>query len=83
MAALTAPDMALARLMYGAYLSREGFREDAVRELLAARALDDDDPQIAYELGVAYALSDDYAAATDAMADAVRLDPDDGWVRID
>ncbi len=81
-AALTAPDVALTRLMYGAYLSREGLREDAVRELLAARELDEDDPQIAYELGVAYALSEDYDAATDAMADAVRLDPDDGWVRV-
>lgn len=81
-AALTAPDVAMTRLMYGAYLSREGFGEDSVRELLAARALDEDDPQIAYELGVAYALSEDYAAAADAMADAVRLDPDDGWVRV-
>ncbi len=81
-AALTAPDVPLTRLMYGAYLSREGFLEDAVRELLAARDLDDSDPQIAYELGVAYALSEDFDAATDAMADAVRLDPDDGWVRV-
>ena len=30
-AALTAPDVAMTRLMYGAYLSREGFGEDSVR----------------------------------------------------
>ena len=81
-AALTAPDIPLTRLMYGAYLSREGFHEDALRELRAARELAEDDAQIAYELGVAHALADDLDAATDAMADAVRLDPDDGWVRV-
>lgn len=81
-AALTAPDLPLARMMYGAYLSREGYHDDARRELLAARELDEDDPQIAYELGVAYALSEDYDQATSVLADAVRLDPEDGWVRV-
>lgn len=81
-AALTAPDVALGRLMYGAYLAREGFHEDGVRELRAARDIDPDDPQIAYELGVAYALSGAHDEATDALADAVRLDPEDGWSRV-
>ncbi len=81
-AALTAPDVPLTRLMYGLYLSREGLHEDALRELRAARELNEDDAEIAYELGVAHALAEDYDAATDAMADAVRLDPDDGWVRV-
>lgn len=81
-AAVTAPQVAVGRLMYGAYLAREGFHEDAIRELTAAREIDPDDPQIAYELGVAYALSEDHERATDALADAVRLDPDDGWVRV-
>jgi predicted Zn-dependent protease len=67
--------------MYGAYLAREGFTEDAIRELRAARDLDPDDPQIAYELGVGYALAGRTDEACDAMADAVRLDPEDGWVR--
>jgi Flp pilus assembly protein TadD len=80
-AALIAPDVSYARLMYGAYLSREGFPEDALRELSAARALDPDDAEIAYELGVAYALSGRMEAACDALGEAVSLDPEDGWMR--
>jgi tetratricopeptide (TPR) repeat protein len=81
-AALMAPQVPLARMMYGAYLAREGFHEDAVRELTAARELSPDDPQIAYELGVAYALDENHDDATDALGDAVRLDPEDGWTRV-
>jgi tetratricopeptide (TPR) repeat protein len=81
-AALTAPEVPLARLLYGAYLSREGFLEESLAELGAARALDPDDPQIAYELGVAHALARQHDQAADALADATRLDPDDGWVRV-
>jgi tetratricopeptide (TPR) repeat protein len=80
-AALTAPDVPLARLMYGAYLAREGFLDDGVRELRAARELDPDDAQIAYELGVGLALAGRSDEAADAVADAVRMDPEDGWVR--
>ena len=68
--------------MYGTYLAREGFTDQAIEELTAARELDPDDPQIAYELGVAWALAGDHDQATDALADAVRLDPEDGWTRI-
>jgi tetratricopeptide (TPR) repeat protein len=81
-AALTAPEVPLARFLYGAYLAREGLVEDALRELRAARELDEDDPQIAFELGVAHALAEDYDAANDAFSDAVRLDPEDGWARV-
>jgi tetratricopeptide (TPR) repeat protein len=80
-AALTAPEVALARLMYGAYLAREGFVEDGIRELRAAREIDQDDAQIAYELGAAYAIAGRIDEACDALSDAVRLDPEDGWVR--
>jgi predicted Zn-dependent protease len=80
-AALTAPEVALARLMYGAYLAREGFVDDGVRELRAAREIAPDDVQIAYELGVGLALAGRAEEAADAMADAVRMDPEDGWVR--
>jgi tetratricopeptide (TPR) repeat protein len=81
-AALTAPHVALGRLLYGAYLAREGFLEEGLTELRAAREIDPDDPQIAYELGVAHALSGQHDEAVDALADAVRMDPDDGWARV-
>src|SRR5690606_15750257 len=81
-AALTAPDVALTRLMYGAYLAREGLAQDAIRELDAARELEPDDAQIAYELGVAHALAGSVERALDVLAEAVRLDPEDGWARV-
>ncbi len=81
-AALTAPHLAVTRLLYGAYLAREGYEEQALEELNAARELDPDDPQIAYELGAAFAMADRMDPAADALADAVRLDPEDGWTRV-
>ncbi len=81
-AAVMAPDIALARLMYGAWLAREGFTADGVRELEAARALAPDDAQIVYELGVARYLSGDLEGAADAMGEATSLEPNDGWARV-
>ncbi len=81
-AAITAPEMPLTRLLYGAYLSREGFHDWAIEQLTAARELDETDPQIAYELGVAHALAGDHERASVALADAVALDPEDGWARV-
>jgi tetratricopeptide (TPR) repeat protein len=81
-AALTAPDLPLARLLYGAYLSREGFLEQALVELTAARELDPGDAEIMYEVGVAHALAGQLDRAADALADSVRLDPENGWVRV-
>ena len=81
-AAITAPEVVLTRLLYGAYLSREGLFEEAAAELEAALALDEADPQIRYELGVLHGLQDGWDAAADAMADAVRLDPEDAWTRV-
>lgn len=81
-AALTAPDVPLTRLMYGAWLAREGFTADGLRELEKARELADDDAQIAYELGVARYLSGDLEGAADAMGDASRMEPDDGWTHV-
>jgi tetratricopeptide (TPR) repeat protein len=81
-AAITAPDVALTRLLYGAYLSREGLFEDAGRELAAARELDEDDPQIRYELGVMHALQGRFDEAADALGEAVRLGPEDAWNRV-
>ena len=81
-AALTAPEIPLTRFLYGAYLAREGFADQAQVELEAARALDPDDAQIAFELGVARYLAADLDGAVDAMGDAVRLQPSDGWSRV-
>lgn len=81
-AALTAPDVALTRFLYGAYLAREGFHQEGRQELETARTLDPDDAQIAYELGVARYLGGDADAAADALGDSVRLDPEDGWSRV-
>jgi tetratricopeptide (TPR) repeat protein len=81
-AALLAPGVAVTRLLYGAYLAREGLAGDALVELRAARDIDPDDPQIAYELGIACAYSQDWDGAADALSDAVRLDPEEGWNRV-
>jgi tetratricopeptide (TPR) repeat protein len=81
-AAVTAPRLPLARMLYGAYLSREGFLEQAIQELTAAVELEAEDAEIMYELGVARALGREWDLAADALADAVRLDPHNGWSRI-
>lgn len=81
-AAVTAPEVAVGRFLYGAYLAREGFVDQGLEELRAARELDPDDPQIAYELGVAHAFAGDHDGAADVLADAVRLAPEDGWTRV-
>ena len=81
-AALLAPDLPLTRMLYGAYLAREGFHDWAVEQLEAARELDPTDSQIAYELGVAFALSGHVGPSARSLAEAVRLDPRDGWTRV-
>lgn len=81
-AALTAPQVVLTRLLYGAYLTREGLFEEARKELEAAVAIDENDPQVRYELGVLHAMEERFDAAADALGDAVRLDPEDSWTRI-
>lgn len=81
-AALTAPQLPLARFLYGAYLAREGMAEQALEELEAARSLDPDDPQIAYELGVARFLDGRVDAAADALGESVALEPSDPWARV-
>lgn len=81
-AAITAPEVVLTRLLYGAYLSREGLFQESRTELEAALALDEADPQIRYELGVLHGLQEHWDEAADALADAVRLDPDEAWTRV-
>ena len=78
-AALLAPTLALARWMYGAYLSREGMFQEAMKELEAARELAPDDATVAYELGVALALMGRLEEALDPFGRSVDLDPGEGW----
>lgn len=81
-AAMTAPDLALARWMYGAYLSREGMLDKALEELNAAVELEPEDPTIHLELGVALALNGELEPAVDELDEAARRAPDDGWSRV-
>lgn len=81
-AAMMAPELPLARWMYGAYLAREGHTEKALEELDAAVELEPDDPLPVLERGVAHALNDDMEAAAEDFSRTVELDPHDGWSRI-
>lgn len=80
-AALTAPEYAFARTAYGAYLSREGLFEEAVRELEAARGLAPEDASVHTELGIALYLGGRAADGLDALEEALGLDAADAWLR--
>ncbi|MBI4540210.1 MAG: tetratricopeptide repeat protein [Gemmatimonadetes bacterium] len=82
LAAITAPDLPIARWSYGAYLAREGLLDDALRELDAASGLAPDDPHVAVERGGALALKGEFGVAAHEFQRAVTLTPDDGWPRI-
>jgi tetratricopeptide (TPR) repeat protein len=81
-AALTGPDLAFARLQYGAYLAREGMFEEAFEHLRAAVRLEPDEPGTQSELAIAYALQGDHAAAAQSMERTLELAPDDSWTRV-
>jgi tetratricopeptide (TPR) repeat protein len=81
-ASVMAPELPLARWMFGAYLSREGLFEDALRELSAAAELAPEDPVIVYEVGVALALQGRFEPALEALARSVDLDPGEGWSQV-
>lgn len=81
-AALSGPDVPIARLHYGAYLARAGLFEQAFEHLNAAAELDEEDPTIRGEIGIAYALKSDYRNAAAAMEAALERAPDDSWTRV-
>ena len=81
-ASVLAPDLPMARWMYGAYLSREGLFEEAMKELEAASRLAPDDPLAAFELGVALALKGDLEKAIEAVTRSVDLDQGEGWTMV-
>jgi len=81
-AALTGPDIPMARLQYGAYLAREGLFDEALTHLRAAVELAPDDPVAHGELGAALALMGDLEAAVPEMESTLDLAPDDSWTRL-
>ncbi len=80
-ASILGPEEPGTRWRYGAWLTREGFVDEGIEELVAAARLDAEDPVIAYELGVGYALKGRIDAAIDTFGRAVERAPDDAWVR--
>jgi tetratricopeptide (TPR) repeat protein len=78
-AAILAPELPLARWMYGAYLAREGFVTEALAELDAAVVLAPDDGVVALERGVAMALAGDLQGAVFDLTRAAEADEEDGW----
>jgi protein O-GlcNAc transferase len=81
-AALTGPDVPIARLQYGGYLARNGMFDQALHHLQAAAELDPDDPAVHGELGIAYALNNKFTEASAAMETALELAPDDSFTRV-
>ena len=78
-AALLGPDLAQARWMYGAYLTREGMLEEGLAELRAAEVLTPEDSVVHTEKGVALAMLERMDQAALAFGRAVELEPEDGW----
>jgi predicted Zn-dependent protease len=81
-AALSQPDLATARIQYGAYLARGGLFEEALEHLTAGLTLTPEDPFAHGEMGVALALKGDLAGAAQAMENALDLAPEDSWTRV-
>jgi tetratricopeptide (TPR) repeat protein len=81
-AALTGPEVPMARLQYGAYLARAGLFEEALEHLEAARRLAPEDPAMVGELGTALALKGDLAGASAALETALEMAPEDAWTRL-
>lgn len=80
-AALVAPEEPYVRMAYGVHLTREGMVEDGIGQLLAAAAMDEGDPVVALELGIAYATGGRFGRARSAIARSVETDPENPWSR--
>lgn len=81
-AALSAPDLPMARLNYGAFLSRAGMYDEAFEQLTAARDLTPDDPVVRGELGAAHVMRGAPADGLPELEEALALAPDDSWTRV-
>ncbi len=81
-AALSAPDLPLARLNYGAFLARAGMHGEALEQLRAARDLSPEDPVVRAELGAAHVLGGEPEEGIAEFEEALALAPDDSWTRL-
>ncbi len=81
-AALSAPDLPIARLNYGAYLTRAGLFDEGLEHLEAASKLVPDDPVIRAELGAAHVLRGAPDDGVRELEEALALAPDDSWTRL-
>lgn len=81
-AALSGPELPMARLHYGAFLAREGMIDEALGHLRAAVELAPDDPAMHAELGAALVLKEAPEEAVASLETALELAPDDSWTRV-
>lgn len=81
LAALSNPEMPAARMHYGAVLLRNGMLREGLDELLAARALDAEDPEIRRNLGIGYLLADRPDEALEELESAAAADPENPELR--
>jgi tetratricopeptide (TPR) repeat protein len=81
-AALSAPELPVARLNYGAFLARAGLFQEALEHLSAARQLTPDDPVVRAELGAAHVLRGELTSGLSELEEALALAPDDSWTRV-
>ncbi|MDX1674028.1 MAG: tetratricopeptide repeat protein [Longimicrobiales bacterium] len=81
-AALSAPELPLARLNYGAFLARSGMHDEALEQLAAARDLTPDDPVVRAELGAAHVLRGEPEDGLPELEQALALAPEDSWTRV-
>ncbi|NIP83669.1 MAG: tetratricopeptide repeat protein, partial [Gemmatimonadetes bacterium] len=66
-AALSGPELPMARLHYGAYLAREGMHDEALEHLRAAVELAPEDPAMHAELGAALVMTGDLEEGARAL----------------
>jgi predicted Zn-dependent protease len=76
-AALTAPQLGAARLEFGRYLVRSGLVEQGIEELVTARGLEPDTPEVRRELAIALLLARRVNEALEELEEAVVLDDTD------
>lgn len=81
-AALSGPDVPVARLQYGAYLARAGLLDEALEHLEAAVRLAPDDAAIRGEVAGALALSGNVRGAISELERTLDMAPDDSWSRL-